>query len=393
VTQAALSVVLLVGAGLFARSLWNVYSLRLGVEPNHILTVAFDWPALADRSPEAGQRERQRQARFYEDALARVRTLPGVERAAVVVGTPFQSGMSLNQDQLRLPGRDSLPQLPGGGPFIYAVSDDYFATAGTRVLRGRAFTPADVSSGARVVIVNETMARVVWPDRDAMGQCLLIDTLPCTHVVGIVEDARRFRLREESAMQYYIPIGQERALGFGGRTMFVRPTSTAGSLGELLRVEMLRLDPGLGYVILRPLQDVVNLQIRPWRLGATMFAVFGVLAMIVAAIGLYSVISYLVTQRTHELGVRIALGARVGNIVTLVVRHGLVLAVTGVVIGMVLALNAARWIEPLLFETSPRDPGVYGLVMVVLVVVAVLASAIPAWRAARTDPIEALRVE
>ena len=156
---------------------------------------------------------------------------------------------------------------------------------------------------------------------------------------------------------------------------------------------MLRLDPGLGYVIVRLLQDLVNPQIRPWRLGATMFGVFGALAMIVAAIGLYSVISYLVTQRTHELGVRIALGARVGNIVALVVRHGVGLAVAGVLIGIVLAFSAARWIEPLLFETSPRDPLVYGTVVLVLVLVSLAASAIPAWRASRTDPIEALRTE
>ena len=390
VMQAALSVVLLVGAALFVRSLWNVYSLRLGLEPDRVLTMGFDWPAISDQSPEARQRERQRQNAFFDEALVRVRAMPGIERAAVVVGTPFQSSNSI---ALRVPGRDSIPQLPGGGPYIRAVSDDYFVTAGTRLLRGRAFTAADVSSGARVAVVNETMARMLWPDADAIGQCLLMDTMPCSQVVGVVEDARRFALREEPAMQYYIPLGEERALGFGGRKMFIRSAGTGAGLPEALRAEMLRLNPGIGFVTVQPLQESLDPQIRPWRLGATMFGLFGALALLVAAIGLYSVISYLVTQRTHELGVRIALGAQIGDIVGLVVRHGVGLALAGVAIGIVLAFNAARWIEPLLFETSPRNPWVFALVALVLVLVALVASVVPAWRASRTDPIEALRAE
>ena len=391
VTQAALSVVLLVGAGLFVRSLSRAVGTELGLQPDRILVVSFDWPATPGQSQEARQQERQRQGRFYDDAVVRARAIPGVEHAAVVVGTPFQSAMSL--EKLRVPGRDSLPQLPGGGPFIRAVSEDYFAAAGTRLLRGRAFTAADVSMGQRVVVVNETMARVIWPNRDPIGQCLLMNAMPCSHVIGVVEDARRFELREEPAMQYYIPIGQEQALGFGGRTMFVRPTGDPAAMIEPLRAEMRRLAPGLGYISVQRLQDIVDPQLRPWRLGATMFGVFGGLAILVAAIGLYSVISYLVTQRRHELAVRIAIGAEASNIVGLVVRHGLTLALIGVAVGLLITLNGARWIEPLLFETSPRDPVVYGLVIAVLIAATLLATAVPAWRASRTDPIEALRTD
>jgi predicted permease len=391
ITQAALSVVLLVGAGLFVRSLRNVYDLRLGIEPDKVMTVSFDWPPIADRSEEGRRRERFRQADFYKEAVARVRAMPGVERAAVVVGTPFQSSMSLGK--LRVPGRDSIPRLGGDDPFIRAVSDDYFATAGTRVLRGRVFTAADVTGGERVTVVNETMARTLWPNRDAIGECLLMDTMPCSRVIGVVEDARRFGLKEEPAMQYYIPLGEERALGFGGRQMFVRPRGDGAVLRESLRAEMLRLNPAISFVRVERLQDSVDPQIRPWRLGATMFGLFGALALLVAAIGLYSVISYLVAQRTHEMGVRVALGAQVGNIVGLVVRYGVGLAAVGIVIGTVIAFNAGRLIEPLLFDTSPRNPLVFAVVTVVLLVVALLASVIPAWRAARIDPIEALRAE
>jgi predicted permease len=390
VTQAALSVALLVGAGLFLTSLRKVYALRLGVEPDKVLTVSFDWPPLGGMPADLKDRERLRRNEFYDAALTRVRAMPGVEHAAVVVGTPFQSSMTI---ALRVPGRDTLPQLPGGGPYVRAISDDYFATAGTRLLRGRTFTGADVTARERVAIVNETMARTLWPNRDPIGECLVMDTMPCSRVVGVAEDARRFGLREDPAMQYYIPLGEERALGFGGRQMFVRPRGSVATLRESLRAELARLDPSIGFVNVALLQDSLDPQIRPWRLGANMFAVFGGLALLVAAIGLYSVIAYLVAQRAHELGVRIALGAEQGDIVRLVVRHGVGLAAVGVAVGMVLSLNAGRWIEPLLFDTSPRNPAVFLSVSAVLLVVGVLASVIPAWRAARLDPSEALRIE
>ena len=390
IAQAALSVLLLVGAGLFVESLWKVYRLHLGITPDRVMTVSLDFPSLQSVPEDQRDRVRLRRNAAYVEALERVRAMPGVDRAAVVVGTPFQSSNSL---ELRVPGWDSIPSLPGGGPYIRAVSDDYFVTAGTRLLRGRSISAADVASSARVAVVNETMARTLWSNRDAIGQCLLIDTLPCTRVVGVVEDARRFGLREDPAMQYYIPLGEERALGFGGRKMFIRPRGDPASLRESVRAELLRMNPDIAYVTIAMLQDSLDPQIRPWRLGATMFGVFGALALLVAAIGLYSVISYLVVQRTHELGVRIALGAQMGNIVGLVVRYGVGLALVGIAIGLVLAVNAGRWIEPLLFETSPRSPLIFGAVLLVLVLVALVASLVPAWRASRVDPIEALRVE
>jgi predicted permease len=390
VTQAALSVVLLVAGGLFLESLSRIYGLRLGVEPDRIVTVSLDWPALGDMPESARAQERLRRNLFYDQALTRVRSLPGVDRAAVVVGTAFQSAFSVD---LRVPGLDSVPKLRGGGPYALAVSDDYFATAGTRLVRGRAFTKADVASAARVTIVNETTARALWPNRDPIGACLMIDTLPCAAVVGVVEDVHRFNLKEDAAMQCYIPLGEERALGFGGRQMFIRPRGDLATLQATLRAEMLRMNPGISFVRIQLLQDSIDPKIRPWKLGATMFGLFGVLALLVAAIGLYSVISYIVAQRTHELGVRIALGARAGEIASLILRYGVGLVVIGLVIGTVLALNAGRWIQPLLFDTSPSDPVVFGGVAAVLLAVAVLACVMPAWRASRVDPIEALRTE
>jgi predicted permease len=391
IMQAALSVVLLVGAGLFVRSLRNVRGLDLGIQPDRVLIVSLSWPRVADISPEAGQRERTRRAAVWDHALERVRELPGVDRAAVVVGTPFQSGFSPG---VRVAGRDSIPKLAGGGPFVTAVSSDYFATAGTRLLNGRVITATDRADGERVAVINETMARTLWPTGTAIGQCLVFsDTLPCSRIVGIVQNARRFQLREPPAMQVYIPLGQERALGFGGSQLLVRPARDAGALTQAIRREVLALDPGVRYVAMRTMQDVIDPQVRPWKLGATMFSVFGVLALAVAAVGLYSVIAYLVSQRTRELGVRIALGAQSTAIARLILGYGLGTASLGLAMGIGLALLAGRWVEPLLFDATPRDPIIFTTVVAVLLVVATVASLVPAWRAARVDPIEALRAE
>jgi ABC-type antimicrobial peptide transport system permease subunit len=221
----------------------------------------------------------------------------------------------------------------------------------------------------------------------------VIDDQPCSRIVGIVEDARRFQVtHEDAAMQYYIPLGQES--GIGGIMLLIRPRGSTAAMAETVRREVQRLEPGIGYLSLRTLQDIgVDPQIRPWRLGATMFAVFGGLALLVAAIGLYSLIAYLVAQRTHELGVRMALGARAADIARMVMGRGVGAAATGVAIGVALAVALGRLVQPLLFRISPRDPAVLFVVAATLLACAVLASLVPTWRATRVDPVTALRAE
>jgi putative ABC transport system permease protein len=390
VAQAALSVVLLVGAGLFVRSLWNVRALDLGLEPDRVLATSIQWPGLGRIADSAARaRERTRRTEFYARALERIRQIPGVEHAALTVGMPFQSSFSV---RLRLPGRDSLPRVPSGTPNISAVTSQYFATMGTRLLRGRTFTPQDRAGSERVAIVSDFMARTLWPGQDPIGQCLLIQDAPCARIVGIVADARRFSLREEPFMHYYVPLGQE--AGIGGTVLLVRPASgDPEAMAGTVRHALHELDPGLGYVGTRSVREIVDPQVRPWKLGASVFGLAGVLALLVAAVGLYSVLSYLVAQRTPEIGVRMALGARAGNIVRLVLRESLAMTLVGVGIGAVLALVAGRYLRSLLFDTSARDPGVYAAVAASMVGVAIIASVLPAWRANRIDPIAALRVE
>lgn len=395
VAQAALSVVLLVGAGLFVRSLANVRALDLGMQPDRVLAVSVSWPRVSEHVSEAELNgERVRRKEFFARAVEQVRHLPGVEHASLALGLPFQSSYGI---PLRVPGRDSLPRLKGGSPRITPVAGDYFATVGTPVLRGRAFTAADRAGGEHVTIVSATMARTLWPAQDAIGKCLIIgaDTMPCSRVVGVVADTRRFRLREEPSIHCYVPLGQsgflERTLL--GQTLLVRPRGDPATMIAPVRRLLLATDPAIVYVDAQPLQQAIDPQVRPWRLGATVFSAFGFLALAVAAVGLYSVISYVVAQRTREIGVRIALGARSSDILGLIVRQGIGTAALGIAIGIVLALVAGRSIEPLLFETSPRNPVVIGIVAIVLLLVAAVASLVPALRAKHIDPMVALRAD
>jgi predicted permease len=272
------------------------------------------------------------------------------------------------------------------------ASDDYFTTTGTRILKGRGFTEADRADGPLVAVVSQGMAEAVWPGKDAIGQCIKIDrpTDPCRMVVGVVENIHQNSLTENQKLQYYLPIEQMRSYE---ANVFVRTRGAATAHAETVRRELQKLMPGASYVTAMPMREIIDPRQRSWQIGATMFLVFGLLALVLAAIGLYSVIAYTVAQRTQEIGVRIALGAGVRDVVTLVLGEGIRFAIVGIAIGGGVALWASKWIGPLLFAVSPKDPAVYGIVAVVLLAVAMLASAIPATRASRVDPNVALRSE
>lgn len=389
VAQAALSIVLLVGAGLFMRSLGRIHAIDLGIQPERIIVADVRYPTWTGSAGERAQR-----SRVLLDAMLRIRSVPSVETSSLTIGLPFSSSFGL---YVRVDGRDSLPRLAGGGASIRAVTDGYFSTVGTRILEGRAFTLADRDGSEPVTIVNRTMAAALWPGRSPLGECIYWspsqDSLTtCSRIVGIAADAHAFALREDAGMLYYVPFGQER--GIGGTNLLVRPrprreAEAMAAIRQLLPT----LDPSIEYVSTALLQERVDPQVRPWKLGAAMFTALGALALLVAAVGLFSVMSYLVTQRSQEFGVRIALGARTFGILLLVLRSSALLALGGAVIGSTIALVMGRFIEPILFDTSARDPLVLGAVAVTLLVVATMASAVPALRAKRVNPVDALRVE
>jgi predicted permease len=390
IAQAALCALLLVGSGLFVVSLDRVRTMDLGVEPDRVLAVSVSRAGLGGiTDEEERRRERTRRAAFYPMAVERLAQRQDVEAASLTVGLAFWSGFGTN---IRVPGRATIPQLKGGGPYVSAVTADYFRTVGTRILRGRSFTTADRAGSAPVAIVSETMAGTLWPNEDPLGECFHVgDSTACAEIVGVAANARRFKLQEDEAMAFYIPFGQE--VGIGGTQMLVRPRGNASRVLGAIRQELMALDPTITFVNAIALQDRVDPQVRPWKLGATMFSLMGVLALIVAAFGLYSVMSYFVTERSHEIGVRVALGARPADVGRLVVGGGLWLAALGTVLGLGLAAIAAPLVEPLLFRTSPRDPAVFAVVAVTLLGMALLATVLPAVRARHVNPVEAMRAE
>jgi predicted permease len=378
VIQAALSVVLLIGAGLFVHSLYNVRNTRLGYDADRLLFVTPNLRGMAlDTIQEAAL-----DSRLMQTAA----TLPGVEHAAVALTVPFWSTWQLD---LFVPGIDSVSKL--GNFALQAASPEIFQTLGTRIVRGRALTDADRANAPKVALVTEGMANKLWPGADAIGKQMRIgsDTTPPVTIVGITEDIRQGDLAEAEPY-YFLPFDQFRRSGAG---IFVRTSGPADEQAETVRRALQREMPGVSYVTVTAMSTILAPSMRPWKLGATMFAIFGALALVLAAIGLYSVIAYNVTQRMHEMGVRVALGAQTRDVIRLIVREGLVIVVPGILIGAAIALAAGRYLAPLLFSVSPKDPPVLAAVIVTLLAVAIAASWIPARRAAHVDPSEALRAD
>jgi len=377
VVQATFSVVLLIGAGLFVRSFDRASSLDLGYRPADVFVATPDLSAAA-RTPEEFE---QRWAALERSVAA----LPGVRAAAQTVTIPFESqwvkGVML--------GGDTLPPLKGGGPYVNAVSAGYFSAMGTPVLRGRDFTAQDRLGSAPVTIVNQRMATLLWPGKEPIGQCLTLDVKEaCLDVVGVVADHRIENLTSEAPAHFFQPLGQWSP---EMRNLLVSVAPEGGVDANAIRRALVQAEPGLPFIRVRAMTSIVDEQLQPWRLGATLFALFGVLGLVVAALGLYSVVAHDVAQRSHEIGVRMALGARRRDVARLVVGRGMGQALLGVGFGLALAALVTRRFADLLFQTSPSDPVIYGCVGVLLLVVAVVATLVPARRASRVEPVEALR--
>jgi predicted permease len=381
ILQSALSVVLLVGAGLFVRSLNNVRSQALGWDPAPVLIVQPNYRGLK-LDTAAGTALRNR-------LLETARSIPGVVSAARVNGLPFGTSTI----RLVVPGIDSVQRL---GRFNYqATTPDYFKTLDTHVIRGRGFTAQDRGEASRVAVVSQSMARALWPGKDPIGECFHLEsaTSPCLRVIGVAEDAVQYSIDDNERLLYYMP-DEQPSIVLPGRRLLLRMNAT-DPRGQMERVRraLQEVMPAPAYVTVSTLEDVVDAQRRSWQLGATMFVAFGALALIVAAIGLYGVITYDVAQRMHELAIRVALGARATNIVRLVVSQAFSFAGAGVALGIGISLVLARWVQPLLFGESARDPLIFGGVAVTIGFVALIASAGPASRASRADPNTALRME
>jgi putative ABC transport system permease protein len=380
VVQAGLSVMLLVGATLFVRSLDAVRTMRLGYDADRVLYV---------RTVTRGPRFEAEAMRTTRNALMAAATgLKEVESAAWVSSAPF---VSTSNTALFLNGVEVSKAM---GPFTYqATTEGYFKTMGTRILRGRGFTADDRLGAPNVAVVGESMARALWPSQEPLGRCFHVreETAPCTTIVGIAEDMVQRDLVGRERYHYYLPIDQFTRTS--GNALLLRLRGDPGLQAEEVRKALQRVMPGTSYVTSLPLREIVRDAQRSWRMGAALFLMFGALALIVAAFGLRGAISYNVTQRAQELSVRMAIGAQRTDIIGLVVSQSALVVGLGVAAGSLAALAASRFVQPLLFEQSATEPGVYAFVALVMLVTAISAAAAPALRASRTDPAQALRSE
>jgi putative ABC transport system permease protein len=382
IAQAALSVVLLVGAGLFVRSLDRVRRVDVGIDLDRVSIVTMDLVRAGFDSA--------RQRLVVDAAVERLRQTPGVVAAtAIAASTPTRVGLSI---ATTLPGRTELGAPKNGGPYYSAIDDGFLPTLGTRVVRGRPFSPAELHGPSRVALVNRTTADFYWPGADPIGKCLLLGSdATCTEIVGVVQRVMQFRvINEPSYAQVLIPATHPSA-GNTPRTVFVRTAGDPRLATSAIRATIQNLASDMPYVAVRSVADLVAPQLQPWRLGAAMFTVFGLVALVIAAVGLYSVMGYWVSQRTYEFGVRMALGAQRRDVQRAVWREASRTIGVGLALGVLFSAIAAPRIANLLYRTSAHDVGAYAIALAALGMAAVTATIIPTRRSTRVNLVSALR--
>jgi putative ABC transport system permease protein len=386
VAEVALSMVLLAGAGLLLRSFLKLQDVDLGFKPDGVVTGNL---VLPDKTYPT----EQRQAAVFTEVVARLQASPGVERAAAVFGLP--QGAMQSKVTFEIEGR---PKATGADSTVAdyrQVTSGYFSTMAIPLVQGRDFDSSDTTNSVPVVIVNGAFLRRFFPDapRGALpGTRINIGgrTNTWLRIVGEVGDVRSESVSKPPVPEVFLPMTQA-CWGFG--SLVVRARQDPGSLGGAVRAAVAAVDSNLPLDAVRPLRSLVDDSLADRRLQATLLGAFSLLALVLAATGIYGVMACSVSRRVQEIGIRIALGARLDDILMLVLRQGMGLTLAGLLIGLAGGLAVARLLSGLLFEIAPNDPPTFGAVVVLLALVALLACWWPARRAARVDPMEALRSE
>jgi macrolide transport system ATP-binding/permease protein len=380
--QVTLSVVLLVCAGLFIRSLQRANTIDPGFRVDRALTVPINLGLLRYKETEGEN--------FYRNLLARVEAQPGVERASLVRFA--QLGFSYAQFQVFAEGARTGPNDEGTSTGFNVVGPNYFKTMETPLLRGRDFAETDRKGAPGVVVLNETLAAMLWPGEDALGKRVSVSGPegPFLDVVGVARDGKYRSLGEEPHPYIYQPLLQSYDPKM---TLVVRTTGEPRSVADAVREQIRALDANLPVADVQTLRDQLDLSLLPSRLAAWTLGGFGLLALLLAAIGIYGVVSYSVAQRTREIGVRMALGAKDKDVLTLVLGEGLFVIAVGLLLGLLLAAAATRLIAGLLYGVGATDPVTFVGVPLLLGFIALGASYIPARRATKVDPLVALRYE
>jgi len=391
VAEIALALVLLVGAGLLLKSYSRVQNIDPGFDRRNVLTAEIDLPDT--KYPPRGSSDYNRgQAiiNFWNEALRRVRQLPGVEAAGGTIVLPLSG--SNTDSSFAIEGRPTGAKEPTPDEELRTISPDYFRVIRTPLLRGRFFAESDNINAPGVVIINDALAKKYWPNENALGKRITFsDTRKpdpnWLTIVGIVRSIRHRGLDVDPQPEYYLPLAQDPE-----RTMVltVRSAQDPRSLTSAIRREIQSIDPDQPMANVRTLEAVTADSIAPRRMSMALLGAFAGIALLLAGVGIYGVISYLVVQRTHEIGVRMALGAQRRDVLQLVVGHALKLVGIGTVIGLVLAFLSTRTLSALLYSVAAFDPSTFIFVTIALAAVALLASYIPALRATRADPMIAL---
>ncbi|MGH9592883.1 MAG: FtsX-like permease family protein, partial [Bryobacteraceae bacterium] len=385
VAEVAISVILLVGSVLMIKSLYRVLHADPGFDAENVMTAGFSLP-----DAQYGNPDKQRQ--FVRELAERVAANPGV--SAVGVMNPLLGG---SQTGYVVQGRP-MPK-PGESPStdITIVTPGALEAMGARLLRGRFLLASDTETTKPVCVVDDEMARLAWPGQDPLGKQIAIRPKKGTKndpdwmtVVGMIGHVKNYGVDQPSREETYVPYAQ---IPSGGGTLIIRSTGGAQGLAKAVREDIRSLDANLPVSTARTLDDIVGENVAPRRLSVVLLSAFAGLALLLAAVGIYGVMSTIVTQRTNEIGIRIAMGAEPSDVFRLILRSGLGLLAVGMAIGLGGALFVSRFLQTMLFQVAPTDLTAYVSIPALLLVVALAACAVPARRAMRVDPIHALRVE
>ena len=387
VSEVALAVVLLVSAGLLIRSFQLLRQVQPGFNPENALTMRMVLPF-----PKYAKQETRRA--FYDEVLRQVKEVPGVEAAGMITFLPLSfSGMNFS---FSVDGRPAQSDMNLPFALFRVVSPDYFRAMGIPLQRGRYFEAHDSPDSTPVVLINRRMAEQYWPGEDAIGKRVKVGPADSPNawltVVGVVGDVRQTGLYEQK-LEFYVPYMQERRSFMAPRDLVVRTKADPAVIAAAVRKAVWAVDKDQPVSNVRTMDQVFAAAISQERFQALMLGLFAALALVLACVGLYGVISYSVVQRTHEIGVRMALGAQPVDVLGLVIRQGMLLTFAGLVVGIIAGTFVTRVLTDMLFGVTPRDPLTFVGVPVLLLVVAFLACYVPARRATRIDPLIALRYE
>ena len=392
VAEVALSLTLLIGAGLMIRSLWSLHGVDPGFEMQSVATMSISVPA-------AKFADATQQTSFYEEVSRRVQTLPGVEAVGLVDDLPLSGGGS--HQPIAIEGQPAVPMSEQPEVDVRVISAGYMSAMRTPIVRGRDFNDSDVMGRPAVALISQSMANRFWPNQDPIGKHLTITFAPSAsrEIIGIVKDVKLDALNETRPnATLYTPITQVypeagAAWRSFGMTLVARAEGNPNNLVTSIKNAIHQIDPDRPVLDVKTMEDVVAESLSPQRFNMLLLAAFAGLALLLAAVGIYSVLAYAVRHRVREIGLRMALGAQIGDVLRLVVVEGMKPTMVGLVIGILGALALGRVLSSMIFGVSIRDVTTYASVSVLMVGAALFASLIPAWHATKVDSIRSLRDE